>query len=204
MKFKPQEMKLPFGSLCLLCLVLLAAMNSGCRQDMHDQPRFEPLEHNSFFDDGRASRPTLEGTVARGQLRIDSHLYEGKVNDELVRTYPFAITREILLRGRERYDIFCSPCHDKTGSGHGMIVERGFRPPPSFHIERLRTSPVGHFYDVITNGLGAMYDYKERIKPEDRWAIVAYVKTLQLSQSLVIDELPSDIRAEFLASEKNR
>jgi len=178
----------------ILFALALLALTSSCRQDMHDQPRFEPLEYNAFFQDGRASRPTLEGTVARGHLRIDEHLYQRTENGELVNTFPFPITEKILQRGRQRYDIFCTPCHDQSGTGHGMIVERGFRPPPSFHIERLQQSPVGHFYDVITNGLGAMYDYKERIKPEDRWAIVAYIRVLQLSRSLTIDELPEDLR----------
>ncbi|MFQ5650590.1 MAG: c-type cytochrome [bacterium] len=189
--------KLRWGLLiCLSWMVITTA----CRQDMHDQPRFEPLEQNSFFGDNRASRPLVAGTVPRGYLRIDDHLYEGKQNGELVNTFPFPITKEILARGRERYDIFCSPCHDKTGSGQGMIVQRGFRAPPSFHLPRLRNSPVGHFYDVITNGLGAMYDYRERIKPKDRWAIVAYVRALQLSQRVTIDEAPADIRQQLLGN----
>jgi len=183
----------------ILAIVLLF---SACRQDMHDQPRFEPLEYNDFFGDARASRPMIEGTVARGQLRIDKHLYEGLVNGEPAVTFPFSVTEEVLNRGQERYNIFCSPCHDKIGNGHGMIVERGFRPPPSFHIERLRTAPPGHFYDVITNGLGAMYDYKERIKPEDRWAIIAYIRVLQLSQNLTPDELPVRQQAQIQSKTK--
>lgn len=164
---------------------------------MHDQPRFEPLEQNSFFRDNRASRPLVAGTVARGHLQIDQHFYEGKKNGELVSRFPFPITEEVLQRGRERFDIFCSPCHDKTGGGHGMIVQRGFRPPPSFHIDRLRNMPVGHFFDVITNGLGAMYDYSQRIPPRDRWAIVAYIRVLQLSQNMTIEEVPESIRQQL-------
>ncbi len=183
----------------LLIIVLVCLVLSACRQDMHDQPRFEPLEKNSFFRDNRASRPVVAGTVARGQLRIDEHFYEGKKSGELVNSFPYPITEKVLQRGRERFDIFCSPCHDKTGSGHGMIVERGFRPPPSFHIDRLREMPVGHFYDVITNGLGAMYSYSERIPPKDRWAIVAYIRVLQLSHNMMIEETPEDIRQQLPA-----
>lgn len=177
-------------------------LSVACRQDMHDQPRFEPLERNTFFADNRASRPLIAGTVARGHLRLDAHLYEGKVDGELARTFPFPITKDVLARGRERFDIFCSPCHDKTGGGNGMIVQRGFRPPPSFHVERLQKAPVGHFFDVITNGFGAMYDYRERIKPKDRWAIVAYIRALQLSRSLTFDELPEALKSEFRENEK--
>ena len=185
----------------ILTPIFFVALTTACRQDMHDQPRFEPLEKNAFFVDQRASRPLVAGTVARGQLRIDEHFYEGKVNGELVNTFPFPITREVLERGRERYNIFCTPCHDQSGSGHGMIVERGFRPPPSLHIDRLRAMPVGHFYDVITNGLGAMYSYAERIHPKDRWAIVAYIKTLQLSQNMNVNELPEAARQQLPESE---
>jgi hypothetical protein len=168
---------------------------------MHDQPRYEPLEQSGFFANGMASRPSVEGTVARGQLRIDSHLYEGRVNGELVDTFPFAISAEVLARGQERYNIYCSPCHDHLGYGQGMIVRRGLRPPPSFHIDRLRQLPVGHYYDVITNGLGAMYSYSERLRPEDRWAIVAYVRTLQLSQNIAIDDVPEPSHQKLLEIE---
>jgi hypothetical protein len=175
-------------------------MTPACRQDMHDQPRLDPLEVNSFFKDGRASRPVLAGTIPRGHLRVDEHLYIGQVGGELVGTFPFAITKPILERGRERYDIFCSPCHDQTGSGHGMIVERGFRAPTTFHIPWLREAPVGHFFDVITNGLGAMYDYADRISPRDRWAIVAYIRVLQLSQNSTIDDVPANQRSQLLGN----
>ena len=174
------------------------AVSTGCRQDMHDQPRFEPLEANAFFSDGRASRPLIKGTVARGYLRLDKHLYTGKVNGELVATFPFPITEDVLKRGRERYNIFCAPCHDKTGSGNGMIVQRGFRPPPSFHIARLRGVPVGHFFDVMTSGLGAMYDYADQVSPRDRWAIAAYIRVLQRSQNTAIEDVPEDIQKELM------
>jgi len=169
--------------------MLVFGLIIGCRQDMHDQPRFEPLEQNSFFGDNRASRPLVAGTVARGHLRLDEHLYKGTKDGELVASFPFPITEAWLERGRQRFDIFCSPCHDETGSGHGMIVERGFRAPPSFHIERLRNAPVGHFFDVMTNGIGAMYDYSDRIPVKDRWAIAAYIRVLQLSQNSRVEEL---------------
>lgn len=187
MKSRTQNVKLLY-----LFLVLFAV--TACRQDMHDQPRYKPLAHSDFFVDGQASRTLIPGTIARGHLRLDEHLYQGKVNGELATTFPFPITREVLERGQQRFNIYCSPCHDKTGSGQGMIVQRGLRPPPSFHIERLRNSPPGHFFDVITNGLGAMYDYKERVKVEDRWAIVAYIQALQLSQNVTVEEIPEDIR----------
>ncbi len=182
-------------------LVIWALFLSGfllsCRQDMHDQPRYEPLEQNAFFGDKRASRQLLAGTVARGQLRLDEHLYKGTKGGELVSTFPFPVTEDVLKRGQERYNIFCAPCHDQTGSGHGMIVERGFRSPPSFHIDRLRQSPVGHFFDVISNGLGAMYDYSDRIPVRDRWAIVSYIRVLQLSQNIRVEDLSPEARQQL-------
>lgn len=164
---------------------------------MHDQPKLEPLEKNTFFSDQRASRPLVEGTVARGQLRIDEHLYTGKVNGELATTLPFPATKEVLARGQERYNIFCSPCHDRVGSGNGMIVQRGFRKPPSFHLERLREMPVGHYFDVMTNGFGTMYSYSDRITPKDRWAIAAYIRVLQLSQNAALTDVPQEQRSKL-------
>ncbi len=189
---------LDFPSSGILGMLILLGVATGCRQDMHDQPRFEPLEANAFFSDGQASRPLIKGTVARGYLRLDKHLYRGKVNGELVATFPFPITEDVLKRGRERYNIFCAPCHDKTGSGNGMIVQRGFRPPPSFHIARLRGVPVGHFFDVMTSGLGAMYDVADRVSPRDRWAIAAYIRVLQRSQNTAIEDVPDDIQKELM------
>jgi hypothetical protein len=174
----------------LLSLLPLAA----CRQDMHVQPKYKPLESSTFFDDGRSARPVVPGTVARGQLRIDEGFYSGKVNGVEVNTFPMPVTREVLERGRERYNIYCTPCHDRLGEGRGMIVQRGFPPPPSYHIDRLRQAPVGHFYSVITNGYGTMYSYASRISPEDRWAIAAYIRALQLSQQARASELPEEDR----------
>lgn len=189
---------LDFPSSSILSLLIMLLGLTNCRQDMHDQPRFEPLEANAFFSDGRASRPLIDDTVARGHLRLDKHFYTGKVDGELVATFPFPITEDVLKRGRERYDIFCTPCHDKTGFGNGMIVQRGFRPPPSFHIARLRGVPVGHFFDVMTNGLGAMYDYADRVSARDRWAIAAYIRVLQHSQNVAIEDVPEDIQKELM------
>jgi Cytochrome C oxidase, cbb3-type, subunit III len=170
----------------------------GCQQQMADQPRYEPLQKSEFFDDQRASRPLVEGTVARGQLHDDERLYTGKSNGKPVETFPLQINRRFLLRGQERYDIFCSPCHDRIGTGQGMIVRRGFRPPPSYHIDRLRTAPVGHFFDVSTQGFGAMPGYAEQIPARDRWAIVAYIRVLQLSQNAKLSELPERDRRAIL------
>lgn len=182
--------------------VLWAGMSlvlAGCRQDMHDQPKYQPLEASTFFADGRSERPLVPGTVARGAdwLRDDDHLYTGKVNGADAATFPFAVTAEVLARGRERYDIYCTPCHGATGDGNGMIVQRGYRRPQSFHIDRLRDAPAGHYFDVMTNGFGAMSDYAAQVKVRDRWAIVAYVRALQLSQHATVSDVPADARAEL-------
>ncbi|HSE63200.1 MAG TPA: cytochrome c [Thermoanaerobaculia bacterium] len=169
----------------------------GCRQEMYDQPKYEPLEKSGFYADARASRPFVEGTVPRGAL--DGPFAPPPPGGSappavLATTLPMPLTRELLARGQERFEIFCTPCHDRTGSGRGMVVRRGYRQPPSYHIDRLRDAPVGHFYDVMTRGLGAMPDYAQQIPPDDRWAIAAYVKALQLSQRATIAELPPEDR----------
>jgi mono/diheme cytochrome c family protein len=164
------------------CCLLILLGAAGCRQDMHDQPRYEPLEASRFFPDGQASRPLVDGTVAREQLNDDEHLYTGKVNGQPATTFPFEIGHENLDRGQQRYDVFCAPCHDRVGNGTGMIVRRGYRQPQSFHTDRLRQAPPGHFFDVITNGFGAMPDYRAQLRPEERWEVVAYIRALQLSQ----------------------
>ena len=181
-----------------LCLLLL----TGCRQDMHDQPRYEALEASTFFGDGRASRPLVPGTIARGHLQTDRHFYAGKIGDALADTFPFPITRQVLERGRERFNIFCAPCHDRLGNGLGMVVQRGFRRPPSFHSERFREVPVGHFFDVMTNGFGAMADYSTRVSPRDRWAIAAYIRALQYSQRAALADVPEDKRALMLGASR--
>jgi len=176
---------------CLGALVLLFA---GCRLDMHLQPKYLPYEKTDFFADGRSERQPVPGTVARGQLRTDELFYSGRENGVVVDKFPFPITHADLERGRERYNVYCTPCHDYTGSGRGMIVQRGFPQPPSYHIQRLREAPVGHFYEVMTNGFGAMYSYAARIEPADRWRIAAYIRVLQLSQNATIQDVPESER----------
>ena len=173
---------------------VLLAFSSGCelRQAMYDQEKYEPLEASSFFAAGQTFRPQVEGTVARGELNLDEHFFQGKVNGQLATALPVTVDRALLERGRERYDIFCSPCHDKTGSGNGMIVKRGLKQPPNFHQQRLRDIQVGHFFDVMTNGYGVMYSYASRVPVQDRWAIAAYIKLLQRSQNLELDQLPAE------------
>lgn len=187
--------RVPAAPLALACLVLAAA--AGCRQDMHDQPRYKPYAASDFFGDNRSARPLVEGTVARGQLRDDEHLYAGKLDGELAASFPFPVTAEVMARGRERFDVFCAPCHSRTGDGNGMVVQRGYRKAQSLHIERLRNERAGYFYDVISRGFGAMPDYASQIPVRDRWAIVAYVRALQLSQSATLADVPEARRAEL-------
>jgi mono/diheme cytochrome c family protein len=172
-----------------IILALLAL--TGCRQDMHDQPRFKPLAQSDFYSDLRSARTPVEGTVARGQLHEDSYFYTGKVGSNPGDYLPFAATDDVLARGRERFNIYCAPCHSRIGDGNGIIVQRGFRAPPSYHIERLRKAPLGYFFDVTTNGFGAMPEYASQIPTRDRWCIVAYIRALQLSQSATMSDVPS-------------
>ena len=181
----------------LTLLALGLAFLASCRQDMHDGAYVEPYESSSFFDDGRGARPQVPGTVARGGLQEDEHLFRGTVNGEQATDFPMDVTAELLARGENRYVIYCAPCHDAAGTGQGMVVKRGFTSPPTYHSDRLRDMPVGYFFDVITNGFGAMYDLSDRIEPEDRWAIVAYVRALQLAQDARIDDVPADQRARL-------
>jgi mono/diheme cytochrome c family protein len=230
---------------------------------MQDQPRYEVYESSKFFADGQASRPYVEGTIARGHLKDDKFFYQGKkvaqqqgaagsqssnaggaqqgvlqattantqgggagqpggdvnvrgnaggkvgqqagdlqsqAGKDAVNEFPFPVTKEVLDRGQERYQIYCSMCHGLTGYGDGMIVRRGFRRPPSYHDDRLRAEPVGHFFDVITNGWGAMPDYAAQIPPEDRWAIIAYLRALQLSQQVPASQVSPELRSRAAAS----
>ena len=178
-------------------LALLLPLSAACRQDMHDQPRYEPLEASDFFADGRSARPDVPGTVARGELQLDLHLIEGRINGEFAETFPFPITAEVLEHGQERFNIFCSVCHGASGNGLGMVVKRGMKQPTSFHVERLQQSPPGYFFDVITNGYGVMYDYSARLSPRDRWAVVAYIRTLQFSQAVDASALPQEDRSRL-------
>jgi hypothetical protein len=186
------------AQLLALCGALLLG---GCdlRQRMYDQPKYEAHEATTFFDNGLTSRGPIEGTVARGQLRSDLHLHTGMVDGELAAKLPPSIPfgKDLLERGQERYDIFCSPCHDRTGQGNGMIVQRGLKPPPSLHEERLREAAIGHYFEVMTNGFGAMYSYASRIPVEDRWAIAAYVRVLQFSQRADYDRLPAQDQGQL-------
>lgn len=198
-------------------IVLLGLLVAGCRQEMADQPRYEPYEIGAHFDDSLAMRKPVAGTVPRSQSLHDAfrppgraagpatreavgtlladtaeQAAQGASNGE--RAFPFPINEDVLVRGRQRFDIYCSPCHGRDGYGRGIIVQRGLRSPPSFHSDRLREAPAGHIYDVITNGYGAMYSYAARVRPADRWAIAAYVQALQLSRHAGAAALPDSIR----------
>jgi mono/diheme cytochrome c family protein len=165
---------------------------SGCRLDMHVQPRVNPLAKSDFFPDQRGARPLVEGTVARGELRADTYFYTGKINGNPGDYMPFPVTKEVLNRGRERFNIYCAPCHSVLGDGNGFIPSRGFsQKPPSYHIPRLQKAPLGYFYDVISNGFGIMSDYSAQIQPQDRWNIVAYIRALQLSQNATKADVPA-------------
>lgn len=181
----------------IACLAAIGMLLAGCRLDMHVQPKYLPYDPTNFFGDGRSERPPVPGTIARGHLRLDELLYTGRENGAVVDKFPFPITRADLERGRERYNIYCTPCHDYNGGGHGMIVQRGFPPPPTFHIDRLRVVPAGHFFDVITHGFGSMYSYASRVEPEDRWRIAAYIRALQLSHHATIQDAPSAMRRKL-------
>jgi hypothetical protein len=175
---------------------------SGCAPNMYKQPKYTALSESDFFANGSAARPPLEGTVARGQLRLDSRYFTGKSNDLFIGNLPVPVTRELLAKGRERFDIFCSPCHGRLGDGDGMVVQRGLKRPPSYHIDRLREAPVGYFFDVITSGFGAMPSYASRIETADRWAITAYIRALQASQMAKIEDVPQSERVKLLETTK--
>ena len=175
-------------------------LNIGCRQDMHNQPKFVPQRGTDFYADGRSARPQVENTVARGQLHDDSYFYTGMIAGKEGDVMPFPVTVEVMERGQERYNIYCTPCHSRVGNGVGMIVQRGYRPAGNFHTARLQASNLGHFFDVMTNGYGSMPDYAAQITPEDRWAIVAYIKALQLSQDAKQSDVASGATVEPLGA----
>jgi mono/diheme cytochrome c family protein len=179
----------------------------GCwKEDMGSEPKAKPMQESVFFADGTSARPLVEGTVSRGDVELDSHLYRGFMQGKPATSFPEHYPtpadgpfptrgdtlRAVLQRGQEQFTIYCSMCHGDAGDGRGIIVERGFVPPPNYHIDRLREAPVGHIFDVITNGYGAMYSYGDRISPADRWAIVAYIRTLQISQAIPASQLDAD------------
>ena len=188
----------------LLAAATLLAFCAGCRQDMHVQPRYNPYDPADFFADGQSARIPVAGTVPRGELASGPRelMYTGKVNGAVVDEFPFAVTRAVLERGRERFNISCEPCHGMTGDGDGMIVQRGFRRPPSLHSDHLRSAPAGHLFDVISNGFGVMYPYGYRIVPRDRWAIVAYIRALQLSRQATINDVPAAERKRLQGEAK--
>ena len=171
----------------ILCLLL-----TGCALTMRDQPRYESFEKSAFFEDGSSARPRVADTVARGQLQLDEYLYTGQVNGDFAPTFPFTVTLAVLERGQEQYNIFCSPCHGLAGDGQGIIVEYGLREPPSFHDPELRSEPPGYYFDLITRGTRVMPSYASRIRPEDRWAIIAYIHALQLSQNADLSDVPPE------------
>jgi mono/diheme cytochrome c family protein len=190
-----------------ICVYLWLLLTAACRQDMHDQPRYKPLAGTDFFGDGRSARPEIAGTVPRGRnslgapdpayLRIDQARYTGKIKDEDIDYFPFPITRADLERGQQRFNIYCSPCHSRIGDGNGMVVRRGYRQAASYHTEKLMTAPVGHFFDVMTNGFGAMPSSASRVEPDDRWRIAAYVRVLQFSEAAPLDAVPAEMRGEL-------
>jgi mono/diheme cytochrome c family protein len=180
-----------------LALTVVVLSATGCRQDMHDQPKFKPLAENPFFEDRRSARPRVPGTVARGHLAEDDALHTGKVEGRPIDRLPVPLTAALVQRGRERFEAFCAPCHGRTGLGDGLVTQRGFKKPDSFHIDRLRGMPTGYYFDVMTNGFGAMSDYAAQIPVGDRWAVVAYVRALQLSQNAGLDDVAADRRAEL-------
>jgi mono/diheme cytochrome c family protein len=181
-----------------MIIVLQTLLLAACDNTMRDQPKYQPLESSSFFADGKASRDLVEGTIPRGELRIDEHLYTGMVDGKLATSFPFGIDEAVLKRGQERYNIYCSVCHDQLGYGNGMVVQRGFKQPTSFHDDRLINSPDGYFYFVMTNGFGLMNAYDYQITAHDRWAIVAYIRTLQQSQNADFQEAPESERQRLL------
>jgi mono/diheme cytochrome c family protein len=185
------------------CMLMSALVLSSCErhgptfQKMAAQPKYDPYEPSDFFDDGMSARPRIPGTVARGELVTDVYLETGKNGKEDGDAFPFPVTADVMNRGQQRFDIYCSECHGRLGDGNGMIPSRGFRRPPSFHTDALRAAKVGHFFDVMTNGFGSMPPYKTMIPTRDRWAIAAYLRALQASHSATIDQVPAESRAEL-------
>lgn len=174
------------------CMMALVSLLCGCDRNMYDQPRMDPYEKTSFFPDGRSARPLVEGTVAMGYAHTDTLFYTGKDGDKFAAELPFPADEARLKRGQERYNIFCTPCHDQAGYGKGMVIQRGFPKAASFHEERLRNMPVGYFFDVMTRGYSKMPSYAAQVSPEDRWAIAAYIRVLQMSQRATMQDVPAE------------
>ena len=182
-----------------LTVVLLLA--AGCHTDMYDQPRYEALEPSSFFADGRSSRPRVPGTVLYGEPLKTTEYVTGRRDDQLVEEIPVTVDLNLLKRGQERFNIYCSVCHGRTGEGNGMIVQRGYKQPPSYHDERLRGVPIGHFFEVITYGYATMPSYASQVPVGDRWAIAAYIRALQLSQYATADDVPDSLQEQLERSQ---
>jgi mono/diheme cytochrome c family protein len=182
-------------------LAACSAASLGCHRDMYDQPRLDPLERSDFFGDGRASRPLPEGTVAYGAPPADDALHTGMTGGQLVEQLPMPVDAPLLEHGRERFNIYCSVCHSRTGDGDGVIVRRGYRQPPTYHSARLRGVPIGHFFDVMTHGFGMMPSYALQVPVEDRWAIAAYIRALQWSRFAQLEDLPADVRRQLVAKQ---
>ena len=190
-----------YKSILILGVLGLALFFSGCTMDMRHQPHLEPYETASFFDDSSAVRPYIPDTVARGNARLDDALYTGMQDGAYIEAFPFEMRKEDLQRGHERYDIYCAPCHGFTGDGDGMVVQRGFKAPPSFNQDRLRDAAPGYFYYAIDQGFGTMPSYANRIPVQDRWLIIAYVRALQLSQNAPIADLPQEDQSKVEAAQ---
>jgi mono/diheme cytochrome c family protein len=186
--------------ICLGFVISGLGFLAACRPDMANQPRAKPLSQTNFFSDGTSARQLPPYTVPSDQPSANSAYYTGLTNGTYVTQLPIKLNPELLNRGRERFETMCAECHDRIGSGNGMIVRRGFPQPPSFHVDRLRNAPIGHFYDVITNGCGVMYPYAARVEPEDRWAIAAYIRALQLSHHAHSSDLDPADRAKLEAA----
>jgi mono/diheme cytochrome c family protein len=184
------------ASAALLALLVIA----GCRQDMQDQPKFIPQRGTDFYADGRSARPQVEGTVARGQLHADAYFYTGVMNGKEQDALPFPATLAVLQRGEERFNIYCAPCHSRVGNGDGMIVQRGYKPAANLHDPQHVAQPLSHYYIVMSNGFGAMPDYAAQLTPEDRWAVAAYIRALQLSQNAKPADAPAGIHTDHLAN----
>lgn len=188
------------GRLLVCATVLLATL--GCRQDMHNQPKYKPYKSSDFHQNGSAMQLQVEGTVARGRLAEDTAFHQAlDAEGNMLATIPIAVDKTVLLRGQDRFGVFCSPCHGALGDGLGMVVQRGYKQPPSFHEARLREMPVGYLFDVMTNGFGRMQSYASQVPTADRWAIAAYIRALQLSQGARVGDLPADAAAKATAGQ---
>lgn len=179
------------------CLLLSALCFLGCRQKMSVQPKYDPLEPSDFFADGMSARPRIPGTVARGEVNLTGFYATGKINGQDGDGFPMPITMDVMNRGQERFNIYCSECHGRLGDGNGMVPSRGYRHPPSYHTDTLRMAKTGHFFDVITNGFGAMPSYADQVPVPDRWAIIAYIRALQISEHATVNDVPPNMRSSL-------